>query len=111
MRICFNGLSDNDFENIGQYLPQLESLVIKTDKSLTDKTLEYICELKRLKSLEIYCNQQFTDSGVKQLLDNCPDINRLVLKHRYGKPLNINREIMNGLKKERKECRKFGSIL
>ena len=59
MRICFNGLSDNDFENIGQYLPQLESLVIKTTEVLSDKTLEYISELKRLKSLEIIFHLNF----------------------------------------------------
>ena len=79
MRICFKRLSDNDFENIGQYLPQLESLVIESWKQITDKTLQYICELKRLKSLEIKSNtdvnnETITDSGVKQLLDNCPHI-------------------------------------
>ena len=103
MKIEFNGLSDNDFENIGQYLPQLESLVIKTDNGLSDKTLQYISELMRLKSLEIYCNKNannetLTDSGVKQLLDNCPHIRRLVLKDRYGRALNISAESIDSFK-------------
>ena len=69
---------------------------IKTEKQINDKTLQYISELKRLKSLEIKCesevnNETISDSGVKQLLDNCPHIRRLVLRDRKG--LNISESI------------------
>jgi hypothetical protein len=108
LRICFNGLSDNDFENIGQYLPKLESLVIESYEVLTDKTLQYISELTRLKSLEIYCNTYatITDSGVKQLLDNCPDIKTLVIMCRYRSHVCISAKIIEPLKQKAKQMPK-----
>ena len=108
-------VEDNTFENIGLYLPQLESVVIKSNRPLlskqflSDKTLYHLSELRSLRSLELEIHDiamttahhthqvanmllthglhlpahltaplvtprvsaTITDSGIKQLLDNC----------------------------------------
>ena len=115
-------LEDETFVDIGLYLPQLESIVIKsrTPKDcLSDKTLHHLYELRSLRSLDIEVHDSrvqtseaiarhnarmanlilqmglhprqyapaitsapltITDFGIKQVLDNCLHLQRLVLR-------------------------------
>ena len=72
-------LTDDDLVKIGQNLPHLESIDIRTVKPITDKTFESLSQLKSLKSVNTLnaSNVLVTNSGVKQLLDNCLHLRRL----------------------------------
>ena len=121
LSLDLNYLEDDTFKDFGHYLPQLESIVIKSrtpKECLSDKFLHHLSELRSLRLLDIEIHdtrvqtsriiEQYnaisaqriirmgyhcppyapaitsapptiTDFGIKQLLDNCLHLQRLVL--------------------------------
>jgi hypothetical protein len=89
--LTFSLLDDTFLEDISQYLPNLSAVRLKTAQELTDKTMTSLSKLIGLKFLKIsknnYQNKKysflgFTDSGVCQLLNSCPNIATIVFEGR-----------------------------
>jgi hypothetical protein len=101
--------NDIFFEDIDKHLPQLKHLDIKVDnKLITDKAMNSVSKLSKLQSIKIKSqafmktyvkNDDFilpliTDSGLINLINNCPQINSIyILK---GRP-NITHQTIDAL--------------
>lgn len=86
-------LSANSFLDIGQHLPQLESLIVEKSAysyysgkfRISDQMILNISELKKLKSFELIgysddSRKRINSSTIRRLFDNTPDMRRLVLR-------------------------------
>lgn len=78
INLLCNSISDTDFTDIADRCPKLKSLTIKTMGDISDESLKSLSKLKYLEKLAIFAVpfkvQNITDSGVCQLITDCPNI-------------------------------------
>ncbi|CAG2119013.1 unnamed protein product [Medioppia subpectinata] len=84
MKIVYKNLNNNCLQDIHEYCPQLNRLVLKTQQKLSNKALNSLSKLKVIKVVEIYSTPydmtDISDTGICDLIDNCPDLRVLTLK-------------------------------
>ncbi len=90
-------LNDIFFEDIDKHLPQLKHFLITVDNKITDKTMNSLSKLLKLQSIKFegydYDFPNITDSGLIDVINNCPQINSIVFK---GRP-NITHKTIDAL--------------
>ena len=78
LKVQYRNLSDEHLEDIENNCPNLRSIELKTMERLSDKALISLSKLKYLEKMTIfgvpYKMSDITDSGVCQLITNCPKI-------------------------------------
>jgi hypothetical protein len=95
------GVNDIFFEDIDKHLPQLKRLDITVDNSITDKAMNSLSKLSKLQILCILSDHNHnkknlrlvTDSGLLDVINNCPQINSIRLKYEP----NITRKTIDAL--------------
>jgi hypothetical protein len=85
-------MNDIFFEDIDKHLPQLKHLSITVDNRLiTNKAMNSLSKVSKLISIEINCRKgvektdilpNITDSGLIDVINNCPQIDSIVFKVR-----------------------------
>jgi hypothetical protein len=90
-------MNDIFFEDIDKHLPQLKHFLITVDNKITDKTMNSLSKLLKLQSIKFegydYDFPNITDSGLIDVINNCPQINSIVFK---GRP-NITHKTIDAL--------------
>ncbi len=97
-------LNDIFFEDIDKHLPQLKHLQIEVYNNITDKAMNSLSKLQKLQSIKIESNGIIkntywfimpfvTDSGLIDLINNCPQINSIELNCRP----NISHQTIDAL--------------
>jgi hypothetical protein len=81
----FTDKKDLDFDDIHLYLPNLRQLSLNnnfTSYRINDKTLKNLAKLQKLSKLLIR-SIKMTSSGVKEFIENSPNIKTIKLCHNY----------------------------
>jgi hypothetical protein len=95
--IEFPKTNDIFFEDIDKHLPQIKHLEIFVDNKITDKAMNSLSKLSKLQSIKIgkigYILPNITDSGLFDIINNCPQINSIVF---YKRP-NISYKTIDAL--------------
>jgi hypothetical protein len=107
LQISYKQLSDQFFENIHIFLPNLVKIVINSEAELTDRTIYSLSKLKNLRSLKFLQNlfsyRYITDDSIKELLDSCPMIENIAFNSRLNiTNKTIDHLIVTALKNSRK---------
>jgi hypothetical protein len=107
LQISYKQLSDQFFENIHIFLPNLVKIVINSEAELTDRTIYSLSKLKNLRSLKFLQNlfsyRYITDDSIKELLDSCPMIENIAFNSRPNiTNKTIDHLIVTALKNSRK---------
>jgi hypothetical protein len=79
-------MNDQFFKDIDKHLPQLKHLDVMVDKKITDNAMESLSKLSKLQSIKMkregYLLETITDFGLKDIINNCPQIKSIVFKDR-----------------------------
>jgi hypothetical protein len=86
-------MNDIFFVDIDKHLPQLKHLDITVVNKITNKAMNSLSKLQNLQSIKIRCPEdidersddilsRITDSGLIHIINNCPQINSIVLNCR-----------------------------
>jgi hypothetical protein len=97
-------MNDIFFVDIDKHLPQLKHLDVTVVNRLTNKAMNSLSKLQKLQSIKIRCPEdidersndilsRITDSGLIDIINNCPQINSIVFN---GRP-NISRKTIDAL--------------
>ena len=100
LRLEVNTFTEEGYENIGQYLPNLQSISLKTEIQISDNIFLHLSQLKKLRYLEIVQNLETfkpIDTNriiqMNQMLESCQNLRRfgiriIGIKSEYQLPIS-----------------------
>ena len=84
LELQISSLEDIHFSSIELCLPKLKTIILSSDRVLSDKCLKYLSKLSELRHLEINSFNcvlnPISNSGIHRVLKSCPKIETIILK-------------------------------